>query len=84
MVQAFCNTRFKRFSGSITFVRSWCFYEFIDLKEYNNGKNTSILLDEVKLNVNYVLVISTNGGLWRYVIGDVISFTSIKPFQLEW
>jgi len=73
----------KDSQGLLLLLDHGIFYEFIDLKEYNEGKNTSILLDEVKLGVNYVLVISTNAGLWRYVIGDVISFTSIKPFRVR-
>ncbi len=58
------------------------FYEFISLSNYNNGKKDAICLKDVKLNVDYVIIISTNAGLWRYIIGDVIKFKSIKPFKI--
>ena len=38
---------------------------------------------EVELGKNYALVISTNGGLWRYLLGDTIQFTSLKPFRIR-
>ena len=41
------------------------------------------LIDEVDTDTNYALVITTNSGLWRYVIGDTIRFTSIKPHKIE-
>ena len=59
------------------------FYEFIK-KEYINLQNPkTITLQDVELNQNYVIVISTNAGLWRYVIGDTIQFTSLKPFRIK-
>ena len=73
----------KDSKGLLLLLNHGIFYEFIDLKEYNKGKNKPILLDAVKLGVNYVIVISTNGGLWRYVIGDVVSFTSLNPFRIR-
>ena len=59
------------------------FYEFIPLPFYQNGNYKALTISEVKLNVNYVLVITTNGGLWRYVIGDTIMFTSLKPYRIK-
>ena len=59
------------------------FYEFIPLSEYNNGKREAITLDRIKIGVVYVLIISTNAGLWRYVIGDTIRFTSDNPFRIK-
>ena len=59
------------------------FYEFIDMKEYKEGKRDAIDLSAVKLNRSYALVITTNGGLWRYLIGDVIQFTSLDPFRIR-
>lgn len=55
------------------------FYEFIPLNQLDNEKPQALTLSEVKLNTPYALLISTNGGLWRYLIGDVIEFTSIVP-----
>jgi hypothetical protein len=59
------------------------FYEFIDMKEYKEGNRDAIDLSAVKLNRSYALVITTNGGLWRYLIGDVIQFTSLDPFRIR-
>ena len=59
------------------------FYEFIPLSEYNNGEMKAMPLADVKLNEVYILVISTNGGLWRYIIGDTIRFTSLNPHRIK-
>lgn len=58
------------------------FYEFIAMDEYCNGNFQAIHLGEVKTGVNYAIVISTNGGLWRYIIGDTVMFTSTNPYKL--
>jgi hypothetical protein len=59
------------------------FYEFLPM-EWNHLENPKTLgLDDVKLDVNYALIISTNGGLWRYKIGDTIKFTSLSPFRIK-
>jgi hypothetical protein len=44
-------------------------------------KPQTIGLQDVETHKNYALIISTTGGLWRYMLGDTIQFTSIKPFQ---
>jgi hypothetical protein len=59
------------------------FYEFIPISAYNKGSRDTISLKEVRLNTNYALVISTNGGLWRYLIGDVIQFTTTAPYRIK-
>lgn len=59
------------------------FYEFLLLSEYNNGEMKAIPLADVKLDKVYVIVISTNGGLWRYIIGDTIRFTSLNPYRIK-
>jgi hypothetical protein len=60
------------------------FYEFIPMSDYN-GLDSSVIhdLSEVQLNTNYAIVISTNGGLWRYILGDTIQFTSLLPFRFK-
>jgi GH3 auxin-responsive promoter. len=58
------------------------FYEFIPLHEFGKEHPKVLNLEEVKAGMNYVLVISTNAGLWRYVIGDVIQFTSVNPYRI--
>ena len=59
------------------------FYEFITLKDYNKGIEKTIMLSEVLIGEIYVIVISTNSGLWRYIIGDTIRFTSKDPYRIR-
>ncbi|MDP3313314.1 GH3 auxin-responsive promoter family protein [Lutibacter sp.] len=59
------------------------FYEFIPMNLFEGEKSKAIPLSEVQLNQNYALVITTNGGLWRYLIGDTIKFTSLNPFRIK-
>ena len=59
------------------------FYEFIPTSELENTDPKAIPLADVRLNENYSLVISTNGGLWRYQIGDTIRFTNLSPYKIE-
>jgi hypothetical protein len=59
------------------------FYEFIPMEYAHEAFPKSLTLNEVALNKNYALVISTNGGLWRYRIGDTIRFTSLNPFRIQ-
>lgn len=60
------------------------FYEFIPLKAYQQSVNPKTLsLEEVEIGTHYVLLISTNAGLWRYCIGDTIEFTSLRPYQIK-
>ncbi len=59
------------------------FYEFIPMNSYDVEQPKAIPLWEVKLGVNYAIVITTNAGLWRYKIGDTVRFTSIDPFRIR-
>lgn len=59
------------------------FYEFIPMSEYDEENSKAISLDEVKLGVNYAIVITTNSGLWRYLVGDTVKFTSLDPFRIQ-
>ncbi|NLP57409.1 GH3 auxin-responsive promoter family protein [Lutibacter sp. B1] len=59
------------------------FYEFIPMNEFNGENSKAIPLSKVKLNQNYAIVITTNGGLWRYLIGDTVKFTSLKPYKIR-
>lgn len=59
------------------------FYEFIPLEEMEAEHPKALRLDEVKLGVNYAMIISTNAGLWRYNIGDTIKFTSLSPYRIR-
>ncbi len=59
------------------------FYEFIPMDEYGHANEKAIPLWEVKRNVNYAIVITTNAGLWRYKIGDTVRFTSLDPYRIK-
>ena len=58
------------------------FYEFIPADEFNDETPTRISLEEVKVGINYVLILNTNAGLWGYNIGDTVAFTSLKPYRI--
>ncbi|MBB3894052.1 GH3 auxin-responsive promoter family protein [Bacteroides pyogenes] len=57
------------------------FYEFIPLEEVGKENPRAYCLEEVELNKNYAMVISTSCGLWRYMIGDTVKFTSKNPYK---
>lgn len=59
------------------------FYEFIPMEEFGKDNPETILLDEVEVGKNYALVITTNAGLWRYLVGDTIRFTSTNPYRIQ-
>ncbi|AZQ59050.1 GH3 auxin-responsive promoter family protein [Maribacter sp. MJ134] len=59
------------------------FYEFIPMDTYNTSEQVEIPLWDVKVGVNYAIVITTNSGLWRYKIGDTIRFTSKNPYRIR-
>jgi hypothetical protein len=59
------------------------FYEFIPMDEYKGIDSVAIPLSKVKIDKNYALVITTNAGLWRYIIGDTIKFTSTFPHRIK-
>jgi phenylacetate-coenzyme A ligase PaaK-like adenylate-forming protein len=70
-------------NGMLLQLDSGMFYEFIKSEEFFKETPKIYSLDEVELGQNYVLIISTNAGLWRYNIGDTIQFTSLKPFKIR-
>ncbi len=59
------------------------FYEFIPMEEWDSEDPKVIPLAEVEVDKNYALIITTNGGLWRYKIGDTIKFTSTAPYRFR-
>ncbi len=59
------------------------YYEFMPVSELGKANSRTLLLEEVEPNVNYALIISTTGGLWRYMIGDTIMFTAVKPYKFK-
>jgi hypothetical protein len=69
--------------GMLLFTDHGIFMEFMPLEEYGKDEPKTIGLRDVELSKNYALVISTNGGLWRYCIGDTVQFTSLNPFRIK-
>lgn len=59
------------------------YYEFLPLENLEDENPKTLSLDQVELNKNYAVIISTNAGLWRYMIGDTVHFTSLYPFRIK-
>ncbi len=59
------------------------FYEFIPMEELNKDFPKTITLEQVEKGKNYALIISTNGGLWRYLIGDTVQITNTMPYRIK-
>ncbi len=68
--------------GMLLLLNSGIFYEFIKVEEFYSDNPKRLTISEVELNVDYVLIISTNAGLWAYNIGDTVQFTSLKPYRV--
>ncbi len=68
--------------GMLLQLDSGIFYEFIPADEFYNENPTRISLKEVRLGVNYAIILNTTAGLWGYNIGDTVEFTSLEPYRL--
>lgn len=68
--------------GMLLLLNSGIFYEFIKSDEFFTENPRRYTIGEVELGINYVLLLSTNAGLWAYNIGDTIQFTSLKPYRV--
>jgi hypothetical protein len=68
--------------GMLLLLNSGIFYEFVKSDEFFTPNPIRYTIGEVELHINYVLIISTNAGLWAYNIGDTVQFTSLKPFRV--
>ena len=69
--------------GMLLFTQHGIFYEFMPVEEFEKPLPITIGLRDVELHKNYAIIISTNGGLWRYLVGDTIQFTSLNPFKIR-
>ncbi|MBK8609518.1 MAG: GH3 auxin-responsive promoter family protein [Chitinophagaceae bacterium] len=69
--------------GMLLFTEHGVFYEFMPVEEYGNKNPRTFGLNHVDTGINYALVMSTTGGLWRYLIGDTIMFTSLHPYKIK-
>lgn len=68
--------------GMLLLLDSGIFYEFVKADEFFDENPKRLTLKDVEIGVNYVMLISTNAGLWAYNIGDTVQFTSIKPYRV--
>ena len=68
--------------GMLLQLKSGIFYEFIKADEFFDENPKRLSIKDVEVDVNYVMIISTNAGLWAYNIGDTIQFTSVKPYRV--
>ncbi len=68
--------------GLLLLLNAGIFYEFIPADAFYLPNPPRLTIGQVELGVNYVLIISTNAGLWAYNIGDTIQFTSLKPYKI--
>jgi hypothetical protein len=69
-------------TGMLLLLNSGIFYEFIKADEFFTDSPRRYTIGQVELGVNYVLIISTNAGLWAYNIGDTVAFTSLAPYRV--
>ncbi len=70
-------------NGMLLFLQHGIFYEFMPTEEYGKENPETIGLPDVVQGKNYAIVISTNGGLWRYLLGDTVQFTTINPYRVK-
>ncbi len=69
--------------GLLLFLQHGIFYEFMPMEELGKEFPRTLQLHEVELGRNYALIISTNGGLWRYLLGDTVQFVSLAPYRIR-
>lgn len=79
--EGFFGVQFSPDSKEMLLMLDSCiYYEFVPMSEWDKENPSTLTLEEVETGQNYAIIISTNGGLWRYMIGDTIEFTSTKPY----
>jgi len=69
--------------GMLLFLNHGIFYEFMPIEEYGKEHPETLQLRDIELDKNYALVVSTTGGLWRYVVGDTVKFVSTDPYRIK-
>jgi hypothetical protein len=69
--------------GTLLFTDHGVFMEFMPVEEYGTAAPRTIGLADVEVGRHYAPVISTNAGLWRYLLGDTIEFTTLRPFRVR-
>src|SRR5690606_4220646 len=68
--------------GMLLQLNAGIFYEFIKADEFYTENPKRLTIGEVELDTNYVMIISTNAGLWAYNLGDTVQFTSLTPYRV--
>jgi len=68
--------------GMLLLLNNGIFYEFIPADEFFEANPTRLTVANVEIGINYVIIISTNAGLWAYNIGDTVEFTTLKPHRI--
>ena len=71
------------FDGMLLMANHGIFYEFMPLEEAGKKHPKTLQLNEVEEGKNYAIIISTLGGLWRYIVGDTIRFVSLAPYRIK-
>ncbi|MBC2843871.1 GH3 auxin-responsive promoter family protein [Winogradskyella flava] len=69
-------------TGMLLQLNSGIFYEFVEAEHFFEDNPKRITIKDVRLGINYVMIISTNAGLWAYNIGDTVQFTSLSPYRV--
>lgn len=69
-------------AGMLLLLNSGIFYEFVEATTFHDESPKRLTLQDVRMGVNYVMIISTNAGLWGYNLGDTVQFTSIHPYRV--
>ena len=69
--------------GMLLFLDHGIFMEFMPIEQYGKAEPETVGLKDVETGQQYALVINTNGGLWRYLVGDTVEFTSIDPYRIK-
>ncbi len=69
-------------NGMLLLLDSGIFYEFIEAEHFFDEDPKRLTIGDVKVGVNYVMIVSTNAGLWGYNVGDTIQFTSTNPYRV--
>ena len=68
--------------GMLLLLNSGIFYEFIPVDQLHDNDPPRLTIGEVELGVNYLILLSTNAGLWSYNIGDTVKFVSLDPYRI--
>jgi hypothetical protein len=73
----------QEYEGMLLYLDNNVFFEFLPLSELDKTNPQALTIEEVELNTSYAMVITTNAGLWRYLIGDVVQFTHLYPHHIK-